>query len=722
MTTLQKAADRTGARSTAALPSPAAKASVKKGGKDPAVPPSLKRRHALQLFKTEMCKFYLQGRCENGDTCSYAHSPNDIRRKPDLTATSMCKVVQNGGNCQNPNCRFAHDEEELRATHGFYKMKMCGFVKFGRCKNGDSCRFAHSSTELRAAKPPAPNAEEDLLQKKKSEAGSTASLSVAGSASEQQGLRELRERVPAPPRPWHAISDNEGLSAGMFDGGAVMQQLAEVQHQASELEAAVMMLSAKAGSTGNQEGQGRSAEILAEGRKRERKQGPQLSASGGSVAGSSGAGGRRSSSSPTATTSMGMLGTDAGSWSVSSGNSSATEFPLSEQSSGRRTPAGTSGSRQELERTKENCGGSSESGSGTGQSGGKTSLLITNIPMYLTQGALLSMLEDLTPQMRGKYNFFYCPWDESVCQNLSYAIINFEEPVDAKAFEERWANKEICTGCRGQKVLRVMKFDIQGLQANLNYFSTVEVTKCADLRFRPLVRRTPGKPLQPLLLSENANLLPEGSVARKPQGLSTLNGTFDVQAAPPPKQYKAEGPSTTSMAASSRKTSAKTSRSDTAKKHGGEGWQRRNLTSSLNAAAEVYDGSYAAHNGYWSQGQTMPMMAWGGSANGGGGQGSARMSQQVMGMPWFSDQPGFVSVVGILPTNPMNDNAMGAMSMPMGANNQMSEAGAGADHRLQQHMVQQCLLLGNNGNQNTYLIPVQPSGASWNANEEVYTD
>jgi len=113
---------------------------------------SLRRRQAQQLFKTEMCKFFMQGRCDSGDNCSYAHSPSDLRIKPNLEKTSKCKNIIKFGVCNDESCRFAHTEEELRATHGFFKMKMCGFVSSGRCKRGAACRFAHSKTEMRPPK------------------------------------------------------------------------------------------------------------------------------------------------------------------------------------------------------------------------------------------------------------------------------------------------------------------------------------------------------------------------------------------------------------------------------------------------------------------------------------------------------------------------------------------------------------------------------------------
>ena len=38
-------------------------------------------------------------------------------------------------------------------------------------------------------------------------------------------------------------------------------------------------------------------------------------------------------------------------------------------------------------------------------------MMITNVPNFLTQGSLVSLLEDLTVCMRGTFDFFYCPWD-----------------------------------------------------------------------------------------------------------------------------------------------------------------------------------------------------------------------------------------------------------------------------------------------------------------------
>eukprot|EP00438_Fugacium_kawagutii_P022890 Skav214837 [mRNA] locus=scaffold1772:316684:321545:+ [translate_table: standard] len=111
----------------------------------------VRERHAQQLQKTQMCKFFASGRCGKGTECSFAHHPSEIRQRPDLNRTSMCKAFLALGTCSNPRCAFAHDERELRATEGFFKTKLCKFVDSGRCKHGKGCRFAHNIEELTGA-------------------------------------------------------------------------------------------------------------------------------------------------------------------------------------------------------------------------------------------------------------------------------------------------------------------------------------------------------------------------------------------------------------------------------------------------------------------------------------------------------------------------------------------------------------------------------------------
>jgi len=456
----------------------------------------VRRRHALQLFKTDMCKFFLQKRCENGDKCSYAHNIEEVRRKPDLTRTSMCKTMLQAGVCNDAGCRFAHSESQLRATHGFFKMKMCGFAQSGRCKHGKNCRFAHSPEELRPAKPPPVGVEEDLLLARQPSTprhpdatASTAAASAAASTSDysveaqRPGPKELKmndfifgEQPPPPPE--------EYPTAPLMNERRLRRQNARSSQQQPMLP----------------------------------RPGPKnTNASGREAAG----GGRRPKLNESDSA-------DGSSWAS---GSSATEVPRSEHTGSPppTTSDSSSGAAPGNGATPTGACGSASAGNGSGSTSEEprtkakerrpqketdsfgqskvTTLLITNIPTYLTQGALLSMFEDLNYAMRGAYDFYYCPWDEKMGHNLGYTILNFVDPNDAAAFQSTWSNKELCRGGRGQKPLRVMKASVQGLHANLAYFSTVEIAPCTDLRFRPLYRDADGI-LQPLPLNTPSSAAP----------------------------------------------------------------------------------------------------------------------------------------------------------------------------------------------------------------------
>jgi len=120
-----------------------------------------------------------------------------------------------------------------------------------------------------------------------------------------------------------------------------------------------------------------------------------------------------------------------------------------------------------------------------------TTLLVTGVPVFLTQGALLAMFEDLMHTMRGACDFFHCPWDDALSRNLGYAIINFPSDQDATAFTGRWANHDLCPG----QTVRVVPASRQGLQPNIDHF--LRVRRSAEQRFWPLFRDRTGM-LQPL--------------------------------------------------------------------------------------------------------------------------------------------------------------------------------------------------------------------------------
>merc|ERR1719272_2451121 len=117
-----------------------------------------------------------------------------------------------------------------------------------------------------------------------------------------------------------------------------------------------------------------------------------------------------------------------------------------------------------------------------------------NVPPFLTQGSLVSLLEDLSPCMRGTFDFFYCPWDPTKDSNLGYAIINFFTWTFAAKFETEWCNRHLLPGCRGSKKLRMIPASLQGRDANMQNFSGFSCSMHENPRFRPLVRASTNDP------------------------------------------------------------------------------------------------------------------------------------------------------------------------------------------------------------------------------------
>uniref|UniRef100_A0A0G4GE43 C3H1-type domain-containing protein n=1 Tax=Chromera velia CCMP2878 TaxID=1169474 RepID=A0A0G4GE43_9ALVE len=62
--------------------------------------------------KTEMCKFFLEGRCTRGTACRFAHTVAEKRQKPDLRYASLCHAIARGEVCpRGAACTYAHTTE-----------------------------------------------------------------------------------------------------------------------------------------------------------------------------------------------------------------------------------------------------------------------------------------------------------------------------------------------------------------------------------------------------------------------------------------------------------------------------------------------------------------------------------------------------------------------------------------------------------------------------------
>lgn len=100
-----------------------------------------------QLRKTKFCTYHVQGMCQFGERCAFAHSAEELRQVPDLKKTKYCAFK--GSTCKDPHCSFAHSREELRSTDPSYKKTLCIWYQKGCCRNGTLCSFAHGESELR---------------------------------------------------------------------------------------------------------------------------------------------------------------------------------------------------------------------------------------------------------------------------------------------------------------------------------------------------------------------------------------------------------------------------------------------------------------------------------------------------------------------------------------------------------------------------------------------
>lgn len=69
--------------------------------------------------KTDMCTFFVQGRCARGEACEFAHGKEQLQQRPDLYKTQLCVDWLRTDTCRTGTlCRFAHGSCELRAVPG----------------------------------------------------------------------------------------------------------------------------------------------------------------------------------------------------------------------------------------------------------------------------------------------------------------------------------------------------------------------------------------------------------------------------------------------------------------------------------------------------------------------------------------------------------------------------------------------------------------------------
>ena len=137
--------------------------------------------------KTRLCKFWVDGGCDRGDACMFAHGEADLHQKTGGSAPSayqapvplklkLCAWHDSPGGCKSgDSCGYAHGEHELGqprpqtgwggcAAPGYqahvglaaeasglawgHKTRLCKFWVDGGCDRGDACMFAHGEADL----------------------------------------------------------------------------------------------------------------------------------------------------------------------------------------------------------------------------------------------------------------------------------------------------------------------------------------------------------------------------------------------------------------------------------------------------------------------------------------------------------------------------------------------------------------------------------------------
>ncbi|KAG6413673.1 hypothetical protein SASPL_126387 [Salvia splendens] len=169
-------------------------------------PPIINKGTSNIFYKTRICAKFTEGTCRNGDQCTFAHGPEDLREPPPnwqeiirekergnggggwgddqrmIHRMKICKKYYNGEECPyGDKCNFLHDRPspsfnklkvempgqressaisigvtgdvrgnagELDQASG-WKMKICSRWEMGLCNYGERCHFAHGNSDLR---------------------------------------------------------------------------------------------------------------------------------------------------------------------------------------------------------------------------------------------------------------------------------------------------------------------------------------------------------------------------------------------------------------------------------------------------------------------------------------------------------------------------------------------------------------------------------------------
>ena len=143
-------------------------------------------------YRTQICTRWMEGSCQYGDRCNFAHGEDQLRQfggpgggsrfggdiksrsNDPAYRTKLCTRWAQGSCQYGDRCMFAHGEEQMRAFGGdgaphsrrssasensdpAYRTKLCTRWLQGSCQYGDRCNFAHGEEQLRSYGSPHPS-------------------------------------------------------------------------------------------------------------------------------------------------------------------------------------------------------------------------------------------------------------------------------------------------------------------------------------------------------------------------------------------------------------------------------------------------------------------------------------------------------------------------------------------------------------------------------------
>ena len=141
----------------------------------------IKAEKTAQIKEKVLCHFFVEGRCQKGDKCTFAHNAQLAPKKVEL-----CKFYLNGFCSKGDKCTFMHGEWPCKF---FHRVNFRTGVKKNECANGDACRFSHEPI----LNPLVKEAFEKYLAESSAEAAAAASapnlqIQIPNAANQRQSI------------------------------------------------------------------------------------------------------------------------------------------------------------------------------------------------------------------------------------------------------------------------------------------------------------------------------------------------------------------------------------------------------------------------------------------------------------------------------------------------------------------------------------------------------